>query len=197
MCRAVLNQMWGKVAIQKNKRDGTFKTCVAQPRSNWNGGDGAHPSRPAQKSSQYTEDSAVGLSAEDSLQTVGLRSRVAQLRQWGLAGVAAYGVLNTVYYVTALCICWFFVAKVEAGVGLSEALRKLASVFAMTWAASQVTKVPRMLGALALAPVMERMFSVIMRKTGASSQQQAFALLVAGCMAITIFVIGGMILVAA
>jgi hypothetical protein len=39
----------------------------------------------------------------------------ARLRSYGLAGVAAYGLLNTVYYITAFLFFWTHVAKVPRG----------------------------------------------------------------------------------
>jgi len=37
------------------------------------------------------------------------------LRSYGFAGVAAYGLLNTVYYITAFLFFWTHVAKVPRG----------------------------------------------------------------------------------
>lgn len=85
-------------------------------------------------------------SAQATTQQTKLADR---LRRWGVAGVAAYGVLNTLYYSAAMCIAWFFIVKVPPGVGLQEGLRKLAEVAVSAWALSQVTKVPRAFGCAA------------------------------------------------
>jgi len=74
------------------------------------------------------------------------RSLLAQLRQWGVAGVTAYGLLNTVYYLGAMAVFWVCVAKVTLGMGWQACLRQVSYVFGLTWALSQLTKIPRLLG---------------------------------------------------
>ena len=69
-----------------------------------------------------------------------------RLRRLGAVGVAAYGVLTTVYYSAAIAFAWFYVAQVPRGIGLSQAVRKFPEVFVSAWAFSQVTKIPRALG---------------------------------------------------
>ncbi len=49
----------------------------------------------------------------------------ARLRSYGFAGVAAYGLLNTVYYITAFLFFWTHVAKVPRG----EILLHMSSMF--------------------------------------------------------------------
>jgi hypothetical protein len=71
---------------------------------------------------------------------------VRELNKWGLAGVAAYGLLNTLYYSLTVSFFWFFVLKVQPGLGLDVALKKLAEAFIASWALSQVTKIPRAVG---------------------------------------------------
>ena len=94
--------------------------------------------------------------------TGGQQSRLAdRLRRWGVAGVAAYGVLNTLYYSAAMCSAWFFVAKVPPGIGLQEGLRKLAEVGVSAWALSQVTKVPRAFGC---APLLAKVMQMCARR---------------------------------
>jgi hypothetical protein len=72
-----------------------------------------------------------------------------QLQQWGLAGVAAYGVLNTVYYSVAISIAWIML-KVPPNIGMAEALRHLSEACISAWLLSQVTKVPRAFGCVTL-----------------------------------------------
>ena len=38
-----------------------------------------------------------------------------KLKDWGLAGVVAYGLLNTVYYSLAFVICWVYFANIPKG----------------------------------------------------------------------------------
>lgn len=42
-----------------------------------------------------------------------------QLGRWGFSGVAAYGLLNTLYYSTALIILWVHVLKVPHGMNFA------------------------------------------------------------------------------
>ncbi len=55
-------------------------------------------------------------------QQVSLKAR---LRSYGFAGVAAYGLLNTMYYITAFLFFWTHVAKVPRG----ELLLHMSSIF--------------------------------------------------------------------
>jgi hypothetical protein len=59
-------------------------------------------------------------------------------QRYGLAGVLAYGLLNTAYYSCMFLFVWVYVAKVPAGLGLAGAARKFLEVFALTWGGSQV-----------------------------------------------------------
>ena len=49
----------------------------------------------------------------------------ARLKSYGFAGVAAYGLLNTVYYITAFLFFWTHVAKVPRG----EIFLKMSTLF--------------------------------------------------------------------
>ena len=53
--------------------------------------------------------------APSKLHVVKQVSLKARLRSYGFAGVAAYGLLNTVYYITAFLFFWTHVAKVPRG----------------------------------------------------------------------------------
>lgn len=48
----------------------------------------------------------------------------AQLKSLGLAGLLAYGILNTVYYTAAFYTVWMYVAKVPRGVPQSPCVRE-------------------------------------------------------------------------
>ncbi len=103
-----------------------------------------------------------------------------KLAEMGMAGVLAYGILNTAYYIFAFLFFFIAVAKVPrgqrrapellpcclgfpahhpaapdahnalavtlrhglAGLGYTEVVRKIAESMALTWAGSQVTKIP-------------------------------------------------------
>eukprot|EP00959_Pyramimonas_sp_CCMP1952_P129565 2709358-Pyramimonas_sp.AAC.2 len=69
-----------------------------------------------------------------------LRRLQQQLKDLGAAGLVSYGILNTAYYCVAFVFFWFFVAQVPSGQGYDAALKELATVMAMVWAGSQVTK---------------------------------------------------------
>ena len=49
--------------------------------------------------------------------SLGLHRVVEQLKAVGLAGVVAYGLLNTLYYTTAFGLAWVFIAAVPRGEG--------------------------------------------------------------------------------
>ena len=52
--------------------------------------------------------------------SLGLHRVVEQLKAVGLAGVVAYGLLNTLYYTTAFGLAWVFIAAVPRGEGGGE-----------------------------------------------------------------------------
>mmetsp|Transcript_25205 Transcript_25205/g.44951 ORF Transcript_25205/g.44951 Transcript_25205/m.44951 type:complete len:219 (-) Transcript_25205:440-1096(-) len=93
--------------------------------------------------------------------TPGVRQKLAH---YGLAGVIAYGLLNTIYYV---CAFVFFVNAVQVpkGMGIAATCKKLLEAFVLTWAGSQVTKLPRLAGAAALAPFVNRLLNYIEKNT--------------------------------
>jgi len=62
-----------------------------------------------------------------------------QLSRYGLAGMLAYGLLNTLYYSCTFLFVWVCVVKVPTGLGLAGAARKFLEVFALTWGGSQVS----------------------------------------------------------
>ncbi|MBA0629395.1 hypothetical protein Godav_023965 [Gossypium davidsonii] len=79
-----------------------------------------------------------------------------KLRQYGISGVLSYGLLNTVYYLITFLLVWFYVAPVPGRMGYMAAAQRFLKVMAMVWAGSQVTKLVRAGGALALAPFVDR-----------------------------------------
>ena len=85
-----------------------------------------------------------------------------RLKSYGMAGAAAYGLSNTVFYVCAFMLTWLYIARVprgaavvqcrspdgsvqqshsagSAGLGWGPAAAKFAEVMATVWAYSQVS----------------------------------------------------------
>ena len=95
-------------------------------------------------------DSSTGVSqaadSDSSKRSVAEPTLAKKLERWGAAGVAAYGVLNTIYYACAIAVAWVYIFKVDRGIGLQQGSRMLLKVGASAWALSQLTKVPRVLG---------------------------------------------------
>ncbi|DBB15029.1 hypothetical protein WJX82_006232 [Trebouxia sp. C0006] len=119
----------------------------------------------------------------------------ARLRSYGLAGVAAYGLLNTVYYITAFLFFWTHVAKVPRGLGLTETAKRFVGVMSLTWAGSQVTKVARIAAALALAPLLDNACHLAQQKLGLTSKRTALSLVVLSCIALASLCFGATVLV--
>ncbi|DBB02061.1 TPA: hypothetical protein ACH3X1_000636 [Trebouxia sp. C0004] len=119
----------------------------------------------------------------------------ARLRSYGFAGVAAYGLLNTVYYITAFLFFWTHVAKVPRGLGLAETAKRFVGVMSLTWAGSQVTKVARIAAALALAPLLDNVCHVAQQKLGLTSKRTALSLVVLSCIALASLCFGATVLV--
>jgi hypothetical protein len=169
-----------------------------------------------------------------------------QLQRYGLAGVLAYGLLNTAYYSTMFLFVWVYVAQVPAGLGLPGAARKFLEVFALTWGGSQVrrarggvavqnclrlgrggggwlgchefnsgavesevpneagnkktdvtptqvTKLARAGGALALAPLADRLLDWLQVRMRLKTKRQAFATVVAACVGLALALFGGVV----
>lgn len=126
--------------------------------------------------------------------SLGWRERTTRLREqlasYGVAGVVAYGLLNTAYYTVAFLFFWLCVAKVQPGMGLSATMRKFAEVFALTWAGSQVTKIPRAAGAIVIAPFIDRALEALQRKLGLQHKNQAAGIVVGTCLLMALALFG-------
>eukprot|EP00178_Gracilaria_changii_P003919 TRINITY_DN159_c0_g1_i4.p1 TRINITY_DN159_c0_g1~~TRINITY_DN159_c0_g1_i4.p1 ORF type:complete len:392 (-),score=43.70 TRINITY_DN159_c0_g1_i4:214-1389(-) len=72
------------------------------------------------------------------------------LKNYGIAGLVAYGIMNTVYYGTVFS---FMLLRV----GLDSGMSGFAKAWMVTWSLSQVTKPLRLLASIALAPFVERL----------------------------------------
>ncbi|XP_038710317.1 uncharacterized protein LOC120004981 [Tripterygium wilfordii] len=111
-----------------------------------------------------------------------------KLRRYGISGILAYGLLNTAYYLTTFLVVWFYVAPVPAKIGYLAAAKRFLKVMAMVWAGSQVTKLVRAAGALAVAPFVDRGLSWFTVKFKFESQWKAFMAIVGFCFGLGIMV---------
>ncbi|CAL5220661.1 g2707 [Coccomyxa viridis] len=118
----------------------------------------------------------------------------ARLREYGLSGVLAYGMLNTIYYTATFWYMWTHVYKVPKGIGLAAASRKFVEVLGITWAGSQLTKVARGFGALLLAPVVDKLLTSFQSILRIRSKSRAFLAAVIICLGLAGAVVGTTIL---
>ncbi|CAN6814635.1 unnamed protein product [Brassica oleracea] len=109
-----------------------------------------------------------------------------KLKRYGLSGVLSYGLLNTVYYSTAFLLVWFYVAPAPGKMGYLAAAERFVKVMAMVWAGSQVTKLVRIGGAVALAPIVDRGLSWFTVKYKFESQGKAFGAMVGICLGLAL-----------
>lgn len=92
-----------------------------------------------------------------------------KLAAYGVAGVVAYGILNTLYYTCAFAFAWLYLqpnGPPATGQGWAAAAKAAGAVMALTWAGSQVTKVARAGGAVALAPLVNRLLDWVAARLG-------------------------------
>ncbi|EIE19196.1 hypothetical protein COCSUDRAFT_59680 [Coccomyxa subellipsoidea C-169] len=123
------------------------------------------------------------------------QSLTQRLKVYGLAGVVAYGLLNTVYYTAMFTYMWTVGFKVPRGLGYAEAARKLVEVLGITWAGSQLTKAARAAGALLLAPVVDKGLGAFQRALHLKSRRTAFLYIVALCLGLTAALFGTVVVV--
>ncbi|KAL1536061.1 hypothetical protein AAHA92_28767 [Salvia divinorum] len=128
---------------------------------------------------------------DDTSQAVSSYEILARLKRYGISGILSYGLLNTAYYLTTFLVVWFYVAPAPAKMGYLAAAERFLKVMAMVWAGSQVTKLMRAGGALALAPFVDRGLSWFTNKMGFESQGKAFMAIAGFCfgLAFLMFVI--------
>ncbi|XP_062173844.1 uncharacterized protein LOC133879338 [Alnus glutinosa] len=109
-----------------------------------------------------------------------------RLKRYGISGILSYGLLNTAYYLTAFLLVWFYVAPAPGRMGYLAAVERFLKVMAMVWAGSQVTKLVRAGGALALAPFVDRGLSWFTVKLKFESKGKAFMAIVGFCVGLAI-----------
>ncbi|CAN8284849.1 unnamed protein product [Cochlearia groenlandica] len=109
-----------------------------------------------------------------------------KLKRYGVSGILSYGLLNTVYYTIAFLLVWFYVAPSPGKMGYLAAAERFLKVMAMVWAGSQVTKLIRIGGAVALAPFVDRGLSWLTVKCKFKSQAKAFGAVVGVCIGLAL-----------
>ncbi|XP_054816488.1 uncharacterized protein LOC129316208 isoform X2 [Prosopis cineraria] len=114
-----------------------------------------------------------------------------KLKRYGVSGILSYGLLNTAYYLPTFLFVWLYVVPAPKRMGYLAAVERFLKVMAMVWAGSQVTKLVRAGGALAMAPFVDRGLSWFTIKFQFESQGKAFMAIVAFCfgLAIVIFLV--------
>jgi len=103
----------------------------------------------------------------------------AQVKDLGMAGMTAYGILNTLYYTLAFTTAWSF-RVIPANLSLAAAFRVAGECMALVWAGSQVTKIARLGLAVAGAPKMDQGIKSVCAKTG-WAYRNVFSCVVFGC----------------
>ncbi|KAJ1289857.1 hypothetical protein BS78_02G197100 [Paspalum vaginatum] len=128
----------------------------------------------------------------ESAKSFSSKELLEKLKRYGAAGVLSYGLLNTVYYVTAFLLVWFYFAPAPGRMGYGAAVERFVKLMAMVWAVSQVTKILRAGGALALAPFVDRGLRWFTVKFNFKSEGKAFATIVGLCFAIAALLFFGL-----
>jgi len=110
----------------------------------------------------------------------------------GQAGLLSYGLLNLVYYTSATAFAWklsnnppSILSEMSFQKKLYVVFRKLSNVLLIVWTGSQVTKVFRLLGAIALSPFMEKWITVTQKRFAFKSRNELFWFTVAGILLVT------------
>ena len=106
-------------------------------------------------------------------------SMAAQIRAYGLAGLTAYGILNTVYYTVAFTAAWSFRSVPDAST-TGAAFRAAGEVMALVWAGSQVTKLARFGIAIAAAPKIDGFIRAWCERSG-WGYRRTFVTVTVGC----------------
>lgn len=98
------------------------------------------------------------------------------LKTAGRAGTLSYGFLNFAFYAIGVLFQWRRLQIGHSGVSSISSLGKLGRAFGTVYLASQVTKLPRMLLALAMAPFGDRVLHLTRNKLRVS-ENTAFVIL--------------------
>ncbi|RYG65454.1 hypothetical protein EON64_11880 [archaeon] len=123
----------------------------------------------------------------------------------GQAGILAYGSLNCLYYTIATAIVWSLTGIKLASAPpvivtppqrLSVAVGRVGKVIAGVWLGSQATKVLRLAGAVALAPLLDRAIDYVHKKFDLPSRGKAFGAIALGLWSV-FFVFYGLLVLSA
>lgn len=79
------------------------------------------------------------------------------------------------------------------GLGPEAAAKSFATVFAMTWAGSQVTKLVRAAASLALAPLVDRALTWMVGRFKLRGKGQALAIVATFCISLALAVFGAVV----
>ncbi|XP_017984848.1 PREDICTED: uncharacterized protein LOC18587003 isoform X2 [Theobroma cacao] len=131
--------------------------------------------------STNNEGARMGKSESNEGESFSSKDVLKKLRRYGISGVLSYGLLNTAYYLTTFLLVWFYIAPVPGRMGYMAAVERFLKVMAMIWAGSQVTKLVRAGGALALAPFVDRALSWFTVKFKFESQGKASMVIIGFC----------------
>ncbi|XP_020108031.1 uncharacterized protein LOC109723927 isoform X1 [Ananas comosus] len=131
---------------------------------------------------------------KQSIRSFSSKELLQKLKRYGTAGVLSYGLLNTVYYLSTFLLVWFYFAPAPGRMGYAAAVDRFLKLMAMVWAGSQVTKILRAGGALALAPFVDRGLSWFTVKFKFESETKAFAAIVGLCFGLALLLFLGLTL---
>ncbi|KAL3944258.1 MAG: hypothetical protein SGBAC_001652 [Bacillariaceae sp.] len=114
-----------------------------------------------------------------------------KLNQAGRAGFLAYGFLNFALYAGGTLLQWHRISTTGPP-AISSQIQKLGKVLGTVYVGSQVTKLPRIALAVALAPVGNRSLDWLQKKFGVS-EGTAFGMLTAALIGSFLTVVGSLI----
>ncbi|ESQ52542.1 hypothetical protein EUTSA_v10017229mg [Eutrema salsugineum] len=146
----------------------------------------SHKSDDAEAGSSFDEGESLDKNGTSSKNPFASKELLKKLKRYGVSGILSYGLLNTVYYSIAFLLVWFYVAPAPGKMGYFAAAERFLKVMAMVWAGSQVTKLIRIGGAVALAPIVDRGLSWFTVKFKFESQGKAFGAMVGICLGLAL-----------
>ncbi|KAK4746221.1 hypothetical protein SAY87_012533 [Trapa incisa] len=171
-------------------RDRSFIRLPCQKIRCTDGADHLSEPRDAESSSSTVEGSEKSRNDANgsniTSESVTSNETLKKLKRYGISGILSYGLLNTAYYLTTFLLVWFYFAPAPEKRGYLAAVERFLKIMAMVWAGSQVTKVARAGGALALAPFVDRGLSWFAMKYRFKSREKAFFAVVMSCFGLAV-----------
>ena len=142
---------------------------------------------PSLHKSSLRSSSASSIISDPSQPIKGSRIKElqAQLAKAGQAGLLSYGILNCAYYISLTSFVWYWtgagISTAEVGrSSLQRTLTRLGKVSLTVWLGSQATKLFRLVGAVAMAPITDRLIDSIQKRFQLKDRNQSFLYLVYG-----------------